>query len=526
MRAASLPVLKALLLAEVRMRMRRPGTMVAVLALIGLSWAMVGDPSLGYTLVAIDETRVLYTSTCLALGGALMAGLLFGLAGFYLVRGRVSEEIRSGVAAVLAATPVGNTVFVLGRWLGSVVYLSALLLVFLATMLVLHLLRGTGPIQLGVYLQTFALLLLPVVFLTASLASLFESWPPLMGKGGDVLYFIFFLAQLSVPAVATAGHAGWAPALLVDFSGVSSAVQAFQSVVHSQHFSIGAASFNPALAPVVLPESLWSRELLLSRAGCALIGMLPLLLAVPLFHRYSPDRVRVASGGGARWSPLALANRWLRPLSAAVRPLFGLAARLPGVWGEALAVVALALVSSPAAIVAAAVLLAGGCVVEGTALGGWLTAGIVIWGVLVSELSVRDLRNDVDGMSAAAPGGAQRRFVAQLLAACLLALVFTAPVLLRWLIAEPLRAAALATGVFSMSCAASLLGRLSGGGRTFLALFLFGIYVAVQTAKAPALDVVGFNGAANALSVVGQLLTGTLVFVLALWHEKWRYARN
>jgi ABC-type transport system involved in multi-copper enzyme maturation permease subunit len=525
MRAASLPVLKALLLAEVRMRMRRPGTMVAVLALIGLSWAMVGDPSLGYTLVAIDEARVLYTSTCLALGGALMAGLLFGLAGFYLVRGRVSEEIRSGVAAVLAATPVSNTVFVLGRWLGSVVYLSALLLVFLATMLVLHLLRGTGPIQLDVYLQTFALLLLPVVFLTASLASLFESWPPLMGKGGDVLYFIFFLAQLSVPAVAMAGHAGWTPALLVDFSGVSSAVQAFQSVVHSQHFSIGAASFNPALAPVVLPESLWSRELLLSRAGCALIGLLPLLLAVPLFHRYSPDRVRVAPGG-ARWSPLALANRRLRPLSAAVRPLFGLAARLPGVWGEALAVVALALVSNPAAIVAAAVLLAGGCVVEGAALGGWLTAGIVVWGVLVSELSVRDLRNDVDGMSAAAPGGAQRRFVAQLLAACLLALVFTAPVLLRWLIAEPLRAAALATGVFSMSCAASLLGRLSGGGRTFLALFLFGIYVAVQTAKVPALDVVGFNGAANALSVMGQFLTGTLVFVLAVWHEKWRYARN
>jgi hypothetical protein len=194
--------------------------------------------------------------------------------------------------------------------------------------------------------------------------------------------------------------------------------------------------------------------------------------------------------------------------------------------GEVLAVVALALVSNPAAIVAATVLLAGGCVVEGAALGGWLTAGIVVWGVLVSELSVRDLRNDVDGMSAAAPGGAQRRFAAQLLAGCLLALVFTAPVLLRWLIAEPLRAAALATGVFSMSCAASLLGRLSGGGRTFLALFLFGMYVAVQTVKVPALDVVGFNGVANAVSVMGQLLTGTLVFVLAVGHEKWRYARN
>jgi hypothetical protein len=42
---------------------------------------------------------VLYTSSALALGSASMASLLFGLAGFYLLRGRMAEDLRSGLAA-------------------------------------------------------------------------------------------------------------------------------------------------------------------------------------------------------------------------------------------------------------------------------------------------------------------------------------------------------------------------------------------------------------------------------------------
>jgi ABC-type transport system involved in multi-copper enzyme maturation permease subunit len=204
-RSFNLLALKALLLAELRLRSRRTGTLVAMLALVAVTWLMVVDPADGRALMVIDGARTAYTSSCLALGSALLAGLLFGLAGFYLVRGRMSEDIRSGAGAVLAATPVGNAVFLFGRWLGSVAYLCAMLLAFLATMLMLHAVRGEGPIQLTIYLQTFAVVLLPLVFFCASMALLFDAWAPLMGKGGDVLYFIFYTAQMGV-AVARTGR--------------------------------------------------------------------------------------------------------------------------------------------------------------------------------------------------------------------------------------------------------------------------------------------------------------------------------
>ena len=42
---------------------------------------------------------------------------------------------------MLASTPVSNAVLLLGRWLGGVAYLGGLVLVFMATMLVLHAVR-------------------------------------------------------------------------------------------------------------------------------------------------------------------------------------------------------------------------------------------------------------------------------------------------------------------------------------------------------------------------------------------------
>lgn len=503
--------LQALLLTEMRLRMRRPGTLVAVLALIVLTWLMVGDPARGEAMIVSDGARVAYTSICLAMGSAALTGLFFGLAGFYLARGRMGEDVRSGAGAVLAATPLPSGVFLLGRWLGNVAYLCGLLLIFLATMLVLHLLRGDGPVQLTIYLQTYALVLLPLVCFTASMVLLFDAWPPLMGKGGDVLYFCVWLAQFSVGAVAAAGHRGWNPLLLLDFSGIGAVVGAIQQVLPSEGLVIGGGEFEPARAALVLPDALWSPAMAWTRLGSLLLALLPMLPALWLFHRFSPDRVKARAARGG-WSPLALLNGWLRPCARLARPLFGVAARMPGVGGQALAQLALTLVANPAAPAAALALLAAGCVVGSAQLGAVAVVAIVVWGVLVSEISVRDALHDVAALNAAAPGGRVRAYGAQWLAAVLLALLFTAPVLLRWLAQAPLRAMALLAGVLALSAAAALLGSWSRSARPFLALFLFGMYVATQAVQVPWLDVAGFNGAATPASVAAYGVTAVLLF--------------
>jgi hypothetical protein len=59
-----------------------------------------------------------------------------------------------------------------------------------------------------------------------------------------------------------------------------------------------------------------------------------------------------------------------------------------------------------------------------------------------------------------------------------------------------------------LSTLVTLPGRISGTARTFLSLFLFGLYLSLNISKAPLADVVGFHGVATSASVLAWLGMG------------------
>lgn len=483
---------------DARMRLRRPATLAVMLTVAALTWLMISDPSTGRTLIAAGGVRMLYTSSTLALGSVAQASLLFALAGFYLLRGRTAEDVRLGLGGPIGASPLGGATFVLGRWCGALLYQLALFGAFAATVLLCHLVHGERPIQPLVYLQTFALVLGPMALFTAGCAVLFDGWAPLMGKFGDILYFVIWCGQVGMLAAATE-TAGPPFAIPVDFSGMSAVVTALSGSFDTRHMSLGIADFDPALAPQALPDWVWSGQLVAMRVVSAVLALAPLPLALALFHRFSPDRVKPARAR-ARRSPPALLNGWLRPLARITHPLFALSARLPGIAGQALADVALTLAATPTAIALLLAAQMAALVVPIRSLPALALACVAVWGVLVSDLPTRDRDHRCDALGAAVPGGAARRYWRQLAAILALALLFDGVALLRLAAATPLRALALLAGVAALAGLASLLGRASGSARTFLTLFLFGLYVSVGMDKVALADVVGFHGAATVAS--------------------------
>lgn len=505
---------------EVRLRLRRRSTLVALLAAMALCWLGISDPADGITMMMIDNRRVLYTSQALAFGSAHIAGMLLGLAGFYLVRGRVSDDLQSGMGAVIGATGASNGLLVAGRWLGGVAYLLLFVLAYLGSTLALHVLRGEGPIQLLVYLQTYVLMLLPVISYTAACAVLFDNIGPLVGKRGDVLFFFLWCLQFgALIGVTESPGATWP--LLLDFSGLSLAVATLREHFETTSFVLGRSAFDPSAATLVIPESLWTLKGWGIRAATLSLSCVLLLPAALLFHRYSPDRVRPRSSRGNRL--LALADRVLRPLAVVVRPLPGLAMRLPGFAGEVLAEVALVLSMSPsAALVVVAGTVAAATVVH-SVLPGVMLAGVACWGVIVCGIAPRDWQNGADAMTGVLPGGVVRRYMRQWSASLVLALPLLI-VALRWLPDAPLRAAAAGAGVLALASAATLLGGLTRGARLFLALFLFTWYVALNAPKEAMLDLVGFNGSANAGSVAAWAAAACLAWTAGFAHSRWRHA--
>jgi hypothetical protein len=501
-------LLKALALNEVRLRMRRVSSIVALLAVVAISWAMIGDPASGNALIVVGKARLLYTSSALALGSAALAAMLFGLGGFYLVRGRIAEDMRTGAGSVIAATPVGNTLFLAGRWLGAVAYLGLLLLAFMGTVMVCHALRGDGPIEPLVYLTCYCLILLPMIFFAASCAILFDGWAPLMGKGGDLLFFFLWVAQISIAARAQSAGYGASFWTVFDFTGMSATFATLAEHFDTTHLELGDGAFDASVAPLLLPSAPWSARVVLMRCVAGVLALLPLLPAVWVFHRFSPDKVKLARSRQRR-SPLALADAWLRPLSRLVQPLFALAAWLPGWCGQVLADVALTLAASPSSIAALIAAVGVSLLVDGSALGPVLMVCVAYWGILASDMSTRDFQAGAEDMTAAVSGGNTRRYLRQNVATALLGLMFMGVIALRFAASgDQLRAAAVVVGVLALGALAQMLGRCSRTPRTFIALFLFGLYVAFNAIKVPMIDAVGFNGVANVQSVLAYLAIG------------------
>ena len=511
---------RALILNEWRLRSRRLSSLVILLAVVALSWLMVLDPKSGSAMMVSQGQRFAYDSQALAFATMVVASLLFALMGFYLARGRSQEDMRCGTAAALAATPVGNAQLLGARWLGAFGFLLALGTAVMLTIWVLQLVRGEGTLQPLPYLQMLVLGLAPGLMFCASLAVLADAWAPLMGKRGDALYWIFWIAQLAfVPAVLGQKVIEMHAWQVLDINGVSPLLVGVSQLLGVSNISVGGGPFNPALPVLRMPAGLWSAELVALRVGAMGLALLPLIPAVMLFHRYSPDHVKPRGERGRSRTVRAL--QWLlqplmRPLTWALRRLLCASAGMRGLPGRWLADLSLMLLSQP--LLALAML---GCslacaVVPSQVLPAVLAGLMAAWGLAVADVSSRDLQSGTLALAGVAPGGAHERGWRQALVAFGSGLVFAAPALLRWSASAPLSALACLAGLLFLSVVATLLGRLTQGSRTFLALFLFGLYLNLQKTGLAMLDMLGLSGAAHLGSVAGYAIAGVLGFALLL----------
>lgn len=514
----------AMLLGEARLRLRRGSTQVVLVVFILCVWFMVVDPSTGHSMIAANAARVADTSTALALGSSVMTTILLGLFGFYLVRGRVNEDLRSGIGSVLAVTPASNASLLLGRWAGAVLYLGSLILVLTGAMLVLQLVRGEGALHPLVFLQFYALAILPNILFIAAVAIMCESCQPLRGKAGDLLYFMFWLGQVAASTVFIAANHDSVMPLAFDASGMGVLCQRAQQVLHTTSLSIGFNAFDKALPPVVMGDDFWTWPMVFTRVAAACLPALPLAIAVRFFHRFSPDRVKLSASRKA-WAVGERLNRILRPLDVFSAMLLRVSLKLPGPLAHAVAELALTFAATRIAGPLLVLFVATGVVLDYAMLPGLLMAAVLFWGIVISDLSVRDYQSDTEQMGLAVMGGTRLRYWRQCAATLLLGLLLTAPVMARWAMAEPARALCLASGVAAMTGLAQLLGRTTRTGRTFTVLFLFGLYISSQGPGIAAFDVFGAYGKATLGTMTQQFLMGIALLAAGFEYDRRRVLR-
>ena len=135
-------------------------------------------------------------------------------------------------------------------------------------------------------------------------------------------------------------------------------------------------------------------------------------------------------------------------------------------------------------------------------------------------MSTRDHATNAEDITGTVRGGKTQRFLRQLLANNALGFMFMGVITLRWSFDQPLRAAALIIAIIFLSALSSAFDRFSRTPRTFIALFLFAIYIALNDRNIAVMEIVGFNGSANIGSITTQTIIATAAIAAGYFYSR------
>jgi hypothetical protein len=141
--------------------------------------------------------RGVYDSAWIGALVAMLTGAFLSLSGFYVVNDSVRRDEETRVGQIIATTPLGNPIYTLGNALCNFVVLSTMVAIVFLTALGMQLVRGEDlTVNLWALMAPFLVLVLPLMFLVAALAVLFETRPRLSGGAGNIAYAIIWLIGL------------------------------------------------------------------------------------------------------------------------------------------------------------------------------------------------------------------------------------------------------------------------------------------------------------------------------------------
>ena len=179
----------AIVRADFLIRFRRLSTVVVFLLLSGFAYVWIPDPATGRTLMQINGARVLYNSAAIGMATSMLASMFVGLFGFYVISNAVRRDIDSRCGYVIASTTMRTSEYIIGKFLGNVVFLSTFMGGYMVASMAMLLVRGEAPLEPLIFMKQYAIMVPSTIVFVSVVAIVFESIPFLSGRFGDVAYF-------------------------------------------------------------------------------------------------------------------------------------------------------------------------------------------------------------------------------------------------------------------------------------------------------------------------------------------------
>ena len=245
---------------------------------VTLGW---GSPTIFY--------RGVYNSAWIGAMVAMLTGIFLTLLGFYVTNDTIKRDEQTRVGQIIATTPLKNSDYTLGNVLCNFAVLSTINAVVVLTTVGMQLIQGEDLIiNFWALIAPFLVLVLPLMFLVAAIAVLFETRPLLRRGIGNITYAFIWLIGLPLLSDSI-GLFGIKEIL----SSMSDAGLAKYPELHQNEFTLGFDWGFPqerVLATFTWHGVHWTFEFLLTRLLLIGLAIVMSILASVRFNRFDPSR--------------------------------------------------------------------------------------------------------------------------------------------------------------------------------------------------------------------------------------------
>jgi hypothetical protein len=538
-------------------RARRYSTLIILGITIGLTYLYLPPIDSDYVTFSMDGYRGVYNSAWVGATVTVLTVVLMSFAGFYLVKNAITRDRHTGVGQIIATTPISKAQYTISKMVSNWIFLMAMALVALLAGVSMQWIRGEVlRITFVDYLLPYTFITMPAMAFIAAVAVLFESVPVLSGGLGNAIFFILYIAAVTLGSLITfiSPHNVFDPVrslsdlvkdptgVLIIFRSMMMAGQE-QGILTARGFVLGKSSATLYGLPIgsTFPyEGIsWARPILISRFLWFGIGIAIASISAVFFNRFDSTRIKIGKvqrrqrglmkEGEAEATEIENENS---PSSMPITTIESLPAAmkfssLNGFGRTVLAEFRLMLRGNPWwwFLVAAGLIVAGlFCPLEQareTCLPlAW------VWPLLSwSSLGVREMRHRTRQMIFSAPFPVGRQLPASWAAGFLLALGAGSGVILRLLIVGEWQALfALFIGATFIPSLALALGTWSGSGKLFEVTYLLLWYMGPMNGTIP-LDYLGVTdqGIAQGIPLIYLGVSLLLLCIAILGRQRQLY---
>ncbi|KOP67436.1 hypothetical protein AMS62_20975 [Bacillus sp. FJAT-18019] len=184
--------------ADLLERIRQSSFLVILGITIMVAYFFVPPADGGYVTLYLDYYRGIYNSAWVGASVAISTTLFLSLFGFYLVKNSIKRDEQTGFGQIIASTSVSKLKYLIGKSISNFAILSMIVFVVVLITMIMQQVRGeVTRIELWNLISPFLLLTFPILAVVSALSVLFETWKPLNGIFGNVIYFLLFIAFIS-----------------------------------------------------------------------------------------------------------------------------------------------------------------------------------------------------------------------------------------------------------------------------------------------------------------------------------------